>query len=75
MDGQDFYDFTRCVRPDGSAYGTGGKCRKGNEEALSQRVGKGFLAKASTGKLEEYVNRAPYKYQREAIKEIGRAHV
>jgi len=26
------YDFTRCVRPDGSAYGTGGKCRKGTEE-------------------------------------------
>ena len=26
------YDFTRCVRPDGSAYGTGGKCRKGSEE-------------------------------------------
>jgi hypothetical protein len=25
------YDFTRCVRPDGSAYGTGGKCRKGTE--------------------------------------------
>jgi hypothetical protein len=27
------YDFTRCVRPDGSAYGTGGKCRKGTEGA------------------------------------------
>jgi hypothetical protein len=26
------YDFTRCVRPDGSAYGTGGKCRKGTRE-------------------------------------------
>jgi hypothetical protein len=25
------YDFTRCVRPDGSSYGTGGKCRKGTE--------------------------------------------
>lgn len=29
----DTYDFTRCVRPDGSAYGTGGKCRKGTEGA------------------------------------------
>lgn len=28
------YDYTRCVRPDGSAYGTGGKCRKGVEKAL-----------------------------------------
>ena len=27
------YDFARCVRPDGSAYGTSGKCRKGTEEA------------------------------------------
>ena len=27
------YDFTRCVRPDGTAYGTGGKCKKGTEEA------------------------------------------
>ena len=26
------YDFTRCVRPDGSSYGTGGKCRKGTEQ-------------------------------------------
>ena len=25
------YDFTRCVRPDGSSYGTGGKCRQGTE--------------------------------------------
>jgi tRNA A-37 threonylcarbamoyl transferase component Bud32 len=67
MNAQDFYDFTRCVRPDGSAYGTSGKCRKGQEEALSNRVGKGFLAKATTQKLEEYLQRAPYKYQRKAI--------
>lgn len=67
MNEQDFYDFTRCVRPDGSAYGTGGTCRKGREEALSNRVGKGFLAKATTQKLEEYLQRAPYKYQRQAI--------
>jgi hypothetical protein len=26
-----FYDFTTCIRPDGSAYGTSGKCRKGTE--------------------------------------------
>ena len=25
------YDYTRCVRPDGSSYGTAGKCRKGVE--------------------------------------------
>jgi hypothetical protein len=27
-----FLDFTRCVRPDGSAYGTGGTCRKGKKK-------------------------------------------
>jgi hypothetical protein len=26
------YDFTRCVKPDGKAYGTRGKCRKGTEQ-------------------------------------------
>ena len=25
------YDFTRCQRPDGSTYGTGGRCRKGTQ--------------------------------------------
>jgi hypothetical protein len=31
------YDFTTCIRPDGSAYGTGGTCRKGTEgEARKQ---------------------------------------
>jgi hypothetical protein len=29
------YDFTRCVRPNGTAYGTKGKCRKGREENKS----------------------------------------
>jgi hypothetical protein len=28
---RDTYDFTRCVRPDGSFYGTDGRCRKGTE--------------------------------------------
>jgi hypothetical protein len=26
------YDFTRCVRPDGTVYASSGKCRKGTEE-------------------------------------------
>jgi hypothetical protein len=29
----DTYDFTRCVRSDGSAYGTRGKCKSGKESA------------------------------------------
>ena len=39
---EDSYDFTRCVRPDGSVYGTRGKCRKGTEST-----------KAAASKVEE----------------------
>jgi predicted Ser/Thr protein kinase len=28
----DSFDFTRCVRPNGTAYGTAGQCRKGSEK-------------------------------------------
>ncbi len=36
--GTDSYDFTRCVRQNGTAYGTGGKCKKGTEEAKPEQV-------------------------------------
>lgn len=36
------YDFTRCVRPDGSSYGTGGKCRKGTESAKQAEPKRGY---------------------------------
>lgn len=31
------HDYTRCVRPDGSSYGTAGKCRKGIEKDLKDQ--------------------------------------
>jgi len=34
------YDFTRCVRPDGSFYGTRGKCRKGAEAGAKETPAK-----------------------------------
>ena len=34
------YDFARCVRPDGTAYGTRGKCRKGTEQEAPKPVAK-----------------------------------
>ena len=37
----EFYDFTTCIRPDGSAYGTGGKCRKGTEGTAKEKGVKG----------------------------------
>jgi hypothetical protein len=32
------FDYTRCVRPDGTAYGTSGTCRKGVESALEKTI-------------------------------------
>ena len=34
---KDFYDFTRCVRPNGTVYGTRGKCRKGVEQKADNK--------------------------------------
>lgn len=32
------FDFARCVRPDGSVYGTSGKCRKGKETGAKKEA-------------------------------------
>lgn len=41
----DYYDFTRCVRPDGSVYGTGGQCRKGTETGAKKKEEKSKTSK------------------------------
>jgi len=55
------YDYTRCVRPNGTAYGTGGTCRKGTSEekgendAISQLAGmlpKGSKIVESSGRTQ-----------------------
>jgi hypothetical protein len=33
--GEDSYDFTRCVRPNGSSFGTSGKCTAPNRQAAA----------------------------------------
>lgn len=33
---EEIYEFTRCVRPDGSAYGSRGKCKKGTQAAKTR---------------------------------------
>jgi hypothetical protein len=43
---EQIFDFTRCVRPDGTAYGTSGKCRKGTEEAKTVEAAKPKVAAA-----------------------------
>jgi len=63
----DLYDFTRCVRPDGSAYGTRGKCRKGTEggpaekPASGQRAATDSDAKAVVQKMKGAKPRASSK--------------
>lgn len=65
------YDFTRCVRSDGSAYGTRGKCRKGSEEAKEveapapAKAGKVGGAKVGTTKRLEALSLAQLKQLRE----------
>ena len=46
----DSYDFTTCIRPDGSAYGTGGKCRKGTEGEAKVTATPGMAARAKAAK-------------------------
>ena len=48
----DLYDFTTCIRPDGSAYGTGGKCRKGSEGEAKK---KGKTEQSTADKAMEMV--------------------
>lgn len=58
------YDYTRCVRPDGTAYGTRGKCRKGTEAALEKKneslflQGKDVDIAAVEAKAEEWRKKA-----------------
>lgn len=50
------YDFTRCVRSNGTAYGTSGKCRKGSEKAKSSAPPKKWVNErelASEGKMSK----------------------
>lgn len=58
------YDFTRCVRPNGTAYGTGGTCRKGVESAAEEKPKRGRpkkvrkpLAEMSASERREEIER------------------
>lgn len=59
-------DFTRCERPDGSFYGTGGQCRKGKETGEAEKpkrergLSKVGLSSATKTTLSEPKN-PPYK--------------
>lgn len=48
------YDFTRCLRSDGTVYGTSGKCRKGTETGGEQKEGKKSKVKLSSEQQKAY---------------------
>lgn len=37
---EELYDFTRCIRPDGSTYGSRGKCKKGTVTSAKESTSK-----------------------------------
>lgn len=67
------YDFTRCVRADGTAYGTRGKCRQGSEEAKAPEAPKaaqgGSGAKSGAEKKPKFDDRGK-RERAAAVREI-----
>jgi hypothetical protein len=51
---KDFLDFTRCERPNGTAYGTGGKCRKGVEAERDIEENRRLVKAALAASSEEF---------------------
>lgn len=62
----DTLDFTRCVRPDGTAYGTAGTCRKGVQEDLKTELG--GKAAAVIDKYASELKKVWPKYSKEELK-------
>jgi hypothetical protein len=65
---EEIYEFTRCVRPDGSVYGSRGKCRKGAEQSKESTPSK------KTGKEEAKLERAISK-QKAHVKRLSSGQV
>lgn len=74
---KEVYDFTRCVRPDGTAYGTGGKCRKGVEgegEGKKNKPAPIFLGGGKESKVYDIGNDRVLKIGSAINKEGDAAH-
>ena len=62
---KDYLDFTRCERPNGTAYGTGGKCRKGVEVEKPSEEKVGQVKAALEMGIDEFVQK--YGRRRQAL--------
>lgn len=51
---ENLYDFTRCIRPDGSAYGTRGKCQEPNREQVKPAQRKPASSPTAAGPKGNY---------------------
>jgi len=70
--GQEVFDYTRCQRPDGSYYGTGGTCRKGAEVGPKEKAALKKAAAAGNQKAKVALAVAEGKMTKaEAKKELG----
>ena len=63
------FDFTRCVRPNGSAYGTRGKCRKGTEEA--KKAGEAVSKGDKGARLPRGVNADQVKFAKGLVEDYA----
>ena len=83
------YDFVRCVKPNGDAYGTAGQCRKGVQEdkgseesgSTSKGEGGGYLSGSRVdlsqleGKAEQWRKEAGLKPPGDLLLKHDRVHV
>jgi hypothetical protein len=70
----DKYDFTTCQRPDGSKYGSNGRCIKGSETSPASKDDKKGSSKSSGGVTMDKASRNEYgrqaKREQQAAKDI-----
>ena len=59
----DKYDFTTCQRPDGSKYGSSGRCIKGSETTAASKDDKKGSSKSGGGATLDKASRAEYGNQ------------
>jgi len=72
----DSYDFTTCIRPDGSAYGTGGTCRKGSPgEARKEARGEMIKQRHEVAKLKKTRDETAGGEDKKAAAEARRQHI